>query len=173
MSGFQNQVYINPAVGLPGDFASSNPMIYKLSSTGRMVADANGVTVGHFAILNNGTNTTGTVTSLPAAAPAAAEMVGFVHRETNAQIVTYLAESSVEIYPGQPVALFTKGDFLVNVDVINGTPVNGAQVWWDTVTGNTIIGAPTSPPATTVQTSFFLVSDSATVGATVIISTQA
>ena len=24
--GFQTQVYINPAQGLPGDFASSNPM---------------------------------------------------------------------------------------------------------------------------------------------------
>lgn len=168
---FQNQVYIYPANGVPGDFASSNPMTYKLSSTGRMVADSSGVTVGHFAILNNGTNT-GTVTSLPDAA-VNADLIGFVHRENNAQITTYLAESGNTIQPGEPVALFRTGDFLVNADVITGTPVNGAQVWWDTVTGHTIIGAPSSPPATTVQTAFYLVSDSATVGATVIISTQA
>jgi hypothetical protein len=169
---FQNQVYVQPAIGLPGDFASSNPMVYKLSSTGRMVADASGVNVGHFAILNNGANS-GTVTSVPGAAPANPEMVGFVHREMNAQIVTFLAESGLVIQPGQPVALFRTGDFLVNADVVTGTPANGAQVWWDTTTGNTIIGAPSSPPATTVQTSFYLVSDSATVGSTVIISTNA
>lgn len=169
---FQNQVYINPAIGVAGDFASSNPMVYKLSSSGRMVADANGVTVGKFAVLNNGSTTTGTVTSLPAAA-VNAELVGFVHREMNAQIITYLAESGNTILQGQPVAMFSTGDFLVNADVVTGTPVNGAQIWWDTVTGNTIVGQPASPPATTVQTKFYLVSDSATVGATVIISTQA
>ena len=171
---FQNQVYVNPAVGLPGDFASSNPMAYKLSSTGRMVADSAGVTVGHFAILNNAAASagSGTVTSLPDAA-VVSEQIGFVHREMNAQIVTYLAESGNTIQPGEPVALFSTGDFLVNADVVTGTPSNGAAVYWDTVTGNTIIGAPASPPATTVQTKFYLVSDAATVGATVIISTQA
>ncbi len=169
---FQNQVYINPAVALPGDFASSNPMDFKVSSSGRLVADATGVTVGKFAVVNNGTNTTGTVTSLPAAA-VNAELVVFVHREMNAQINTFLAESGNTIAVGEPVAAFRTGDFFVNADAITGTPVNGAQIWWDTITGNTIVGAPSSPPATTVQTKFFLVSDSATVGATVIISDQA
>ena len=169
---FQNQVYINPAVALPGDFASSNPMDFKVSSSGRLVADANGVTVGRFAVVNNGTTTTGTVTSVPSAA-VNPELVVFVHREMNAQINTFLAESGNTIAQGEPVAAFRTGDFFVNADVITGTPVNGAQIWWDTTTGNTIVGAPASPPSTTVQTKFFLVSDSATVGATVIISDQA
>jgi len=169
---FQNQVWINPAAALPGDFASSNPMDFKVSSSGRLVADAAGVTVGHFAVVNNGTTTTGTVTSLPAAA-VNPELIVFVHREDNAGIVTYLAEASNVIQPGNPVSAFRTGDFFVNADVITGTPVNGAAVYWDTVTGNTIIGAPGAPPATTVATKFFLVSDAATVGATVIISDQA
>jgi hypothetical protein len=147
-------------------------MAYKLSSSGKMIADANGVTVGKFAVLNGGANT-GTVTSVPGAAPTSPTQILFVHREQNAQITTFLAESGVTIQPGQPVAGFSTGDFFVNADVVNGTPQRGAQIWWDTLTGNTIVGAPTSPPATTVETGFYLVSDSASVGSTVIMSTNA
>lgn len=162
---FQNQVYINPALAVPGDFASSNPMIYKLSGNGKMVADADGVTVAKFAALL----ANGTVDSILAAAPGAYR-VGFVHRENNAQITTFLAESGMTIQPGQPVSLFGKGDFWVRTDVITGTPVRGAAVFWDVLTGNTVIGAPGSPPATTIDTGYILVSEAATVGATVIIS---
>lgn len=162
---FQQQVYINPAQAVVGDFASSNPMVYKLSGTGRMVADASGVTVGKFAVLN----AAGTVSSILAAAPVASR-VGFVHRENNAQITVYLAESSMVIAPGQPVAMFGTGDFWVRADVITGSPVRGAAVYWDVLTGNTIIGAPGSPPTTTINTGYVLVSEAATVGATVIIS---
>lgn len=162
---FQQQVYINPAQAVPGDFASSNPMIYKLSGNGKMVAVAEGVTVGHFAALL----TDGTVDSILATAPGASR-VGFVHREHNAQITTYLAESGMTIQGGQPVALFGKGDFWVRTDVITGTPARGAAVYWDVLTGNTIIGAPGSPPATTIDTGFYLVSEAATVGAVVKIS---
>lgn len=163
---FQNQVYINPAEAIPGDFASSNPNQYQLTSTGLMIADTNGVKIGHFAALNS----TGTVSSTLAAAPSDASRVGFVHREFNGQIVTYLAESGMTIQPGEPVSLFRMGDFWVYVDVINGTPVRGAQIWWDVLTGNTIVGAPTSPPSTTVNTGFILMSETAAVGNTVIIA---
>ncbi len=162
---FQNQVYINPAVALPGDFASSNPMGYKLSSTGKMVAVAEGVTVGKFAALL----ADGTVDSILAAAPQASR-IGFVHRENNAQITTFLAESGNTIQVGQPVSLFGQGDFYVRADAITGSPVRGAAVYWDVLTGNTIIGAPGSPPATTIDTGWILLSETATVGATVIIS---
>lgn len=162
---FQNQVYINPAEAIPGDFASSNPMVYKLSGTGRMVAAAAGVLVGRFASLN----ADGTVSSILASAPDASR-VGFVHRESNAQIVTFLAEAGYTIQGGEPVSLFGKGDFWVNTDVITGSPVRGAAVYWDILTGNTIIGAPASPPATTINTGYVLISETAAVGATVEIS---
>lgn len=165
-NAFQQQVYINPAIGQPGDFASSNPMVYKLSATGKMVADSAGVTIGKFAILN----AAGTVTSLPAAAPSAASRIGFVHREMNGQISTFLADHGYSILPGQPVSLWGSGDFFASADVVTGTPSRGAQIWWDTVTGNTIVGAPSSPPATTVQTPFLLVDESVTVGQTITIS---
>lgn len=162
---FQNQVYINPAEAIPGDFASSNPMVYRLTSTGRMIAAAAGVTIGKFACLN----ADGTVSSILAAAPNATR-IGFVHREFNGQITTFLAESGMIIQAGEPVALFKSGDFWVNVDVITGTPVRGAAIYWDVLTGNTIVGAPGSPPATTVNTGYILTSETAAVGDKVIIS---
>jgi hypothetical protein len=162
---FQNQVYINPAQAIPGDFASSNPMIYKLSGTGRMVADATGVKVGQFACLN----ADGTVSTLLASAPDPSR-VGFVHREWNAQITTFLGEAGYTILPGEPVALFGKGDFWANVNVITGTPVRGAAVYWDVLTGNIIVGAPASPPSTTINTGYVLISETASVGVVVEIS---
>lgn len=165
-NAFQQQVYINPAVALPGDFASSNPMIYKLSITGKMVADSAGVLVGQFAELN----ASGTVTSVPGVAPSAASRIGFVHREQNAQISTFLADHGYTILPGQPVSLWGSGDFFATANVVTASPSRGAQIWWDTLTGNTIVGAPVSPPSTTVQTPFLLIDETVVVGQTITIS---
>lgn len=161
---FQNQVYINPAQAIPGDLASSNTMIYKLASTGKMVADASGVKVGQFCVLN----ADGTVTSVPGAAPSSTSRIGFVHREENAQITTFLAESGYTIQPGQPVAAFGKGDFFINADAITGTPSRGAIIAWDTTTGLINIGA--TPTSTLIDTGWIMISESASVNSTVIIS---
>lgn len=162
---FQNQVYITPSQGLPGDFASSNPMNYKLSGGGKMVADASGVKVGQFAILNSD----GTVTTIPGSAAAAPTYrIGFVHREDNAQITTFLSEAGYTIQAGQPVALFGEGDFYVNADAITGTPVRGAVIGWDTTTGLINVGATIT--GNVVDTGFVMVSESVTAGSTIVIS---
>ena len=159
---FQTQVYVNPAQGQPGDFASSNPMFYQLSSNGKMVADAAGVTVGHFAAINDD----GTVTSLPVSAPDPSR-IGFVHREANAQIITFLADHSYNIYPGLPVALFAKGDFFVTADVVN-TASRGAAILWDTTTGHTVVGGTVS--STLLDTGYKCVTATPTTGSTIVIS---
>jgi hypothetical protein len=161
---FQNQVYINPAQAVPGDFASTNPMVFKLSGAGKCVADASGVSVGRFAVLN----TDGTVTSIPGVTPAPIQRLGFVNRVNNAQIVTYLAESGYTIQPGQPVSLFGTGDWFVKADAITGSPTRGALIAWDFTTGLINIGATIA--GNLIDTGYTLVSESATVGATVIIS---
>lgn len=162
---FQNQVYINPAVAIPGDFASSNPMVYKLSSTGKMVADALGVKVGQFVALN----ADGTCTTIPGAAPTGGlTRVGFVHRENNAQIVTFLAESGYTIQPGQPVAAFGTGDFFIKADAITGTPTRGAAILWDTTTGLINVGA--TATATLIDTGYKMITESVTAGDTIMMS---
>jgi len=163
---FQNQVYITPAVAVPGDFASTNYGIYKVSSTGKMVADAAGVTVGRFCVLN----ADGTVTSIPGAAPTGGlSRIGFVSRSFGvAQITTYLDEYGNTIQVGQPVPAWGAGDWFVNVDAITGTPSRGAAVLWDTTTGLINIGG--TATATLIDTGYEMLSESATVGTTVIIS---
>jgi hypothetical protein len=167
-NAFQQQVYINPAIAMPGDFASSNPMNYKLSATGKMVADSAGVTIGAFAVLN----AAGTVTSVPGVAPSSTTRIGFVHREQNGQITAFLADHGYVIAAGQPVSLWGSGDFFANADVVTATPSRGAQIWWDTLTGHTIVGAPASPPSTTVQTPYFLIDETVAVGQTITISSN-
>lgn len=162
---FQNQVSINPAVAIPGDFVSSNPMVYKLASTGKMVADAAGVKVGQFCALN----ADGTVTTVPGSAPSGGlTRIGFVHRENNAQIITFLAESGYTIQPGQPVAAFGQGDFFIKADAITGTPTRGAAIVWDVTTGLINVGA--TPTSTLIDTGYKMITETVTTGDTIIMS---
>ncbi len=161
--GFQKQVYINPANALPGDFASSNPMIYKLSANGKMVADASGVTIGKFAFIS----ATGLVSSKATAIPTGGRY-GFVHREMNGQIVTYLAETGYTIQPGEPVALFGSGDFFVAVDNLGAAAVGGEAVYFDYANGEVAVN-PTND-ANMVKTDFVVVTPLTSAGSLAIIS---
>lgn len=103
--GFQTQVNKAPAPAVAGDFASANPRACVLGSSGGVVSGEGGVTVGRFAWLADDDKTAlshGTAPSAPD---------GFVHRALNALITTYLADSSMVIPEGRPVALFNEGDF--------------------------------------------------------------
>lgn len=103
---FQTSVNVQPAPAVAGDFASANPRWNVLAGPGALISDPAGLTVGRFAWLDAATQTV--ARNFGAGAPA-----GFVHREQNAQIVTFLAESGNVIYGGQAVTLFNGGDFWV------------------------------------------------------------
>lgn len=154
---FQKTVAVTPAIGIPGDFASTNTDRYHLVSGAPdqpMVADAAGVAMGRFAILN----ANGTVTEKPAFANVSASRVGFVHRvQGSALITTWLGENTMLVPGGRPVELFSKGDFFAVADAITGTPARGAKVIWDPVTGAINIGAAVG--AATVDTGFVLLSE--------------
>ena len=163
---FQTSVTVNPGIGVPGDFASTNPRRFLVSGSAdqRMVANADGVTIGRFAIL--GAN--GVVDSTPAFAAVTASNLGFVHRVIgNAAITQWLDETSMVIPEGRGVELFASGDFFAVADAVTGTPVRGAPVIWDPATGLINIGA--TAGAATVDTGFVLLSDSAAANQTVII----
>ena len=142
MSGFQKTVNLTPAPACAGDFASSNPRASALAGPGGLVAGSTGVTVGRFAwidddgatVLNNGTATR---------APD-----GFIHREQQALITTYLAEASNVIPVGLPVTVMTEGDFWA----LNAGPnaaVPGSSVYAGYADGKAYIGAaPTGASAT-------------------------
>ena len=114
---FQKQVNITPAPAVAGDFASSNPRSHVVGGEGGYVAASGGVTVGRFAWITGDT----------AASTGSGVPDGLVHRENNAQITTYLAESGNTILQGQPVTIFSKGDFFVTATV--GAAVKGNKVF--------------------------------------------
>lgn len=100
---FQTQVNLNPAIAVEGDFASANPRSAFVTQAGGFVAGAAGVTVGRFAwIQADGITVLNTGTGKPD---------GFIHREQQALISTYLAESSNVIPGGFPVTLMRTGDY--------------------------------------------------------------
>jgi len=111
--GFQATVAITPALGVAGDFASQNPRAAVVSPDGGFIAGSAGVTVGCFAWLSSdGVTVNSTGTGKPD---------GFVHREQQALINTFLATSGNTIPAGQPVTLMRNGDYRVTATVTGAT----------------------------------------------------
>ena len=107
--GFQTTVQSQQAPACAGDFASGNPRAATVSPEGGFVAGAAGVTVGRFAwIQSDGVTVLNTGTGKPD---------GFIHREQQALISTYLAESGNLIPVGFPVTLMRTGDYYALANV--------------------------------------------------------
>lgn len=135
---FQAQVNLQPAPAVEGDFASANPRATVLAGAGALVAGTNGLTVGNFAWVASGVASNNGV-----GAPA-----GFVHREVNALITAFLAETSMVIPAGLPVTLFRAGEFW---DKFAGGAAIGQKVYAYYADG-TAYSAPTASPPTMTGT---------------------
>lgn len=102
---FQKSVNLVQAPGVAGDFLTANPRHSK-PVTGTLQAGPNGLTVGLFAWQDS---TGSLLNNAGTGAPT-----GFVHREMDAIITGFLAESGMLIPDGQRVgSLFNAGDFQV------------------------------------------------------------
>lgn len=100
---FQSTVKNQPAPAIAGDFASANPRSSVLAGEGQFIVAAAGAVVGRFAWAD----ANGVVTNVSqAGAPT-----GFVHREMQAAITTWLGDSSMAIPQGSPITLMNEGDF--------------------------------------------------------------
>lgn len=100
---FQKVVKPYQAPAVAGDFASTNPNASMLAGEGVLVSGADGVTVGVFAWAD----ADGKVSN----AKGSGGRIGFVHREQQASITAFLAESGNQILPGQAMTLMSGGDF--------------------------------------------------------------
>ena len=135
---FQNSFNIQPGVGVAGDFASANPRSSILSGAGKFVAGAEGLTVGLFCWHDASDDTK--LNNYGAGIPA-----GFLHREQNALITNFLAESGGLIQPGVEVNAFNSGDFWVKND--GSTAVTrGMKAYVNHATGKVSFAASGSPP---------------------------
>lgn len=127
--GFQKSVnqYLPPAC--EGDFASSNPRASVLASENQLTAGAAGVTVGRFAWAS----AAGVVLNSGSGAPS-----GFVHREQQGLITTWLAEQTMLVPQGLPVVLHNEGDFWVKNTVTVATLANPRLKAFASLTDGTV-----------------------------------
>lgn len=134
--GFQTSVNTQQAPAVAGDFASSNPRAAVVAPEGGFVAGAGGVTVGRFAwiqsdgvtVLNNGNG----------------KPDGFIHREQQALISTYLAEGSNVIPVGFPLTLLRTGDYYATAN--GSSAVKGEKAYAKFQDGSTRFEATASAP---------------------------
>ena len=151
--GFQTQVYDQPVMAIPGDFASNNPWFSFDAGPGGLVAGAGGVTIGKFAWVQFPPAADGT----PAIAfnsPLSGTGVGglfgppsgFVHRAQQGLITTYLAFAGMLIQPGFQMGIMTGGDFWV----ANGGSTDaqmGQKAFASIIDGSVSFAAPGSVPS--------------------------
>lgn len=99
---FQTTVNAVQAPAVAGDFASANPRASVVAGPATLVAGTGGATVGRF----GWADANGLVTNAGSGVPT-----GFIHRDMQALITTYPADSSMVIPAGNPVTLFKQGEF--------------------------------------------------------------
>ena len=134
---FQTSVQTYPAYAVAGDFASANPRASFVGPEGGFVAGSAGVTVGRFVwIQSDGKTVLNTGTGAPD---------GFVHREQQALITTYLAESGSVIPVGFPVTVMRTGDYWATANV--SSAVKGEKVYAKFQDGTTRFEPTASAPA--------------------------
>lgn len=112
MSDFPNQVGVQPAPAVEGDFASTNPRGSLLAGPGGFVAGASGLVIGRFCWRSStaldGDNAPAILNNYGPGIPA-----GFVGRNQQGLITTYLAASGMTIQSGFPCFAYSFGDFWV------------------------------------------------------------
>lgn len=104
---FPTSVNVNPAIGLPGDFASANPRHSVLAPPGGFSAGTGGLTIGLacWADASTGQILSNTGTGLP---------TGILHRNMQALITTYLGTYGYVVPAGFAIGeLFDNADFIV------------------------------------------------------------
>ena len=140
----QQTVSTQPALGVAGDFASKNPRYTLLEGAGGAVAGPNGLTIGLFCWEGPPMDSNG--------APAtinnygSGNVAGFVGREQQGLITTYLSDAGMTIPAGFECTVFTDADFLV---VNNGSSpaVPGQKVYANFTNGQATTAATGTPTA--------------------------
>lgn len=149
---FQTSVQTYPAYAVAGDFASANPRASFVGPEGGFVAGAAGVTVGRFAwIQADGKTILNTGTGKPD---------GFVHREQQALITTYLAENGSVIPVGFPVTLMRTGDYWATATV--DAAVKGEKAFAKLADGTINFAAAGATVAGFIETDFVCTQAAAT-----------
>jgi len=157
---FQTQVQTQPAFAVAGDFASSNPRSSVLAGPGGLVSGAAGVTIGRFAWATNPVDGSGSPSQV--SNNGVGPVTGFVHREQQGLITTYLAESGMVIKPGFAMTLMDSGDFWVTNDGATQA-LPGMKAFANYADGKVTFAAAGGAAATATSDTFTIAAETASV----------
>lgn len=155
---FPNSINYQPAPAVEGDFCSANGIRASVNAgPGGLVAGTSCI-VGRFHWLTTPNDADG--------APAVANNngtgipAGFLHRELQGLITTFLAENTMQVQPGVAVTLMKHGDYWV---LNRGTTaaVKGNKVFASTTDGSINFAAAGAAVAGSVETKFYAMSPGA------------
>jgi len=138
MVGFPAAVNLQQAPAVAGDFASNNPRFSVLAGQGANVAGSGGVTVGRFAWVDAADRIT--AVNHGVGAPT-----GFIARELQAIITTWLAETTMVVPEGLAITLYNGGDFWVT-NAGSNEVVPGMKAYANYLTGAITFAATGTPP---------------------------
>jgi hypothetical protein len=159
VDNMQRSVGVQPAPAVEGDFASANPYFSVDAGQGALVSGPNGLTVGRFAWLDyaaiDNDNAPAIANNYGIGAPA-----GFVHREMQGLITTFLAQGGMTIPPGFAVTVHNGGDFWVKNNGLTAA-YPGNKVYAKQNDGTASFGATGAPGTATVTGSIAAASGSA------------
>jgi hypothetical protein len=142
--GFQASVNQYQAPACEGDFASSNPRASVVAGPGAFTAGSGGATVGRFAWADSN----GYVTNAGSGAPT-----GFIHRDMQALITTYLASNSMVIPQGLAMTLHRAGEFWVRTAT---SATVGQKVFASNTDGSVKTGTAGATISGYTETNFFV-----------------
>lgn len=147
--GIQTQVNAMLAPAVEGAFADANYRASALAGPGGLIAGASGAVVGRFAwtvMPDDFNGTPSIVNSFGNGLP-----MGFVHREQQGLITTFLADASMVVPQGFPVNLFLTGSFWVkNAGATPALP--GQKAYAKLSTGQVAFAATGAPPSSASST---------------------
>lgn len=152
---FPTSVNYAPAPAVEGDFCDSNPRASVNAGPGGLVVGPAGAVVGRFCWAttpNDADGTPASVTNSGTGAPT-----GFLHREQQGLITTFLAESGMTIPPGFPVTLMKAGGYWA-FNRGSGPSVVGQKAFAKTADGGATFGAAGDTISGAVETKFIVMS---------------
>jgi hypothetical protein len=109
--GFQTSVALTPAIGVEGDFYSTNPRFSVTAGSGGLVAGPSGAIVGRFcwAVAPDDADGTPAIVNSFGSGP----VTGFLAREQQGLITTFLSDANLRVPAGFPLGLMSGCDVLV------------------------------------------------------------
>lgn len=138
-NGFPRQVNVQPAPAVLGDFASANPRASVPTIGGSFQAGSNGLAIGNFAWASNG----GVGPQVNNSGPGAP--TGFVHREQQGVITTWLGSYTLIVPPGLAAVLMSAGDYWVlNSGTV--TTAIGMKAYANNANGSITFNVTGTPP---------------------------